>query len=84
MNAFLAFLGMAAYGKHQQATAARSLRQLERLQQLRQQAAQLHDALHQLELDEITRPGTHSAAQLRAARQRAERAELQLSQAEQD
>lgn len=85
MNAFLAFLGMAAYGKHQQAEAARS-RRAQRVEQaldaLRSHAQQLHDAAQEMDLDNLLDPGHHSPAQLRAARRSAARAREALLLAE--
>mgnify|MGYP001163301013 CR=1 FL=1 len=74
MNAFIAFLGLAAYGKCLQADAARERQQLA-ADALRQRAQDLQAQLQDMELDAITDPGRHSARQLRAARNRADRAQ---------
>ena len=82
----LAFLGLAAYGKHVQAGAARERKELQAqdaIDALRERAQQLHDAVQDMEIDLIAEPGKHSAKSLRAAQQRADRAQeaLLLAQA---
>ena len=77
MNPLIAFLGLAAYGKYTQAEAARERRQLQTQQAqdaLQRRAQDLQDAVQDMEIDLIAEPDKYSARQLRAARQRADRA----------
>lgn len=85
MNPFLFFAGVAAYYKLEQVMLEREAAQTQRelaLIQLRERAQQLQQELEDMEFDQTLEPGKYSAKQLRAAQQRADRAQEALLLAE--
>ncbi|MBB6579380.1 hypothetical protein HNP33_003492 [Comamonas odontotermitis] len=85
MNPLLFFAGIAAYYKLEEVLAERETAQTKRelaLIQLRARAEQLQQELEDMQFDQTLQPSRHSAKQLCAARQRADRAQEALLMAE--
>ncbi|MCD2163820.1 hypothetical protein [Comamonas koreensis] len=85
MNPLLFFAGIAAYYKLDQVLTEREATQAKRelaLIQLRARAKQLQQELEVMQFDQSLDPGQYSAKHLRAAQQRADRAQEALLLAE--
>ena len=85
MNPLLFFAGIAAYYKLEEVLAERETAQTKRdlaLIQLRARAEQLQQELEDMQFDQTLQPSRHSAKQLRAAQQQADRAQEALLLAE--